>query len=138
MRAITAARNSAGPSVCNGCIKRSKGFLDSQSMLGLVGTAWVCHRVTRGSEACGRGVVRLMCGCGAGEMSEEEVRAVIRAEINRACAARPHFERIAGFAILEEPLSVEAGTLTRTLKPRRPAIAAKYARELDDVLSKLR
>ncbi len=71
-------------------------------------------------------------------MSEEEVRAVIRAEINKACASRPHFERVAAFTVLQEPLSVEGGTLTRTFKPRRPAIHAKYAREVADVLSKLR
>ncbi|CAL8470153.1 g9695 [Coccomyxa elongata] len=73
-----------------------------------------------------------------GAMSDEEIRAVIRAEITKATAARPHFERVAAFEILREPLSVEAGTLTRTFKPRRPAIYAKYAREVADVLSKLR
>jgi long-chain acyl-CoA synthetase len=71
-------------------------------------------------------------------MGEEEIRAVIRAEISKACAPRPHFERVAAFTLLKEPLSVEAGTLTRTFKPRRPAIYAKYAREVADVLSKLR
>ena len=63
---------------------------------------------------------------------------MIRAEISKACAPRPHFERVAAFTLLKEPLSVEAGTLTRTFKPRRPAIYAKYAREVSDVLYKLR
>jgi long-chain acyl-CoA synthetase len=71
-------------------------------------------------------------------VSEEEVRAVIRAEINKATANRPHFERVSTFALLKEPLSVEAGTLTRTFKPRRPAIYAKYSKQVDEVLSKLR
>ncbi len=71
-------------------------------------------------------------------MGEEEVRAVIRAEISKATADRPHFERVAAFALLKEPLSVEAGTLTRTFKPRRPAIYEKYAKQVDEVLSKLR
>ncbi len=71
-------------------------------------------------------------------MSQEEVRAVIRAEIAKLGAHRPHFERIAQFALLQQPLSAEDGTLTRTFKPRRPAIFAKYAREVEEVLGKLR
>ena len=35
-----------------------------------------------------------------------------------------------------KPLSAEDGTLTRTFKPRRPAIFAKYAREVEEVLGK--
>lgn len=63
---------------------------------------------------------------------------MIRAEINKATANRPHFERVAAFSLLKEPLSIEAGTLTRTFKPRRLAIQAKYAKEVAEVLSKLR
>lgn len=34
------------------------------------------------------------------------------------------------FEVVSEPFSVEDGTLTRTMKIRRPAIMAKYALEI--------
>ena len=76
--------------------------------------------------------------CPAGPMSEEERRAVIKSEIAKVGAKRPHFERVAHFAMLQQPLSAEDGTLTRTFKPRRPAIFGRYAREVEEVLAKLR
>ena len=42
------------------------------------------------------------------------------------------------FAVLEEPFSVEDGTLTRTMKPRKPAILAKYSEQVVQVESQLR
>ena len=74
----------------------------------------------------------------AGKLSEDEIRAVIRSEISKATASRPHFERIAAFTLLKEPLSPENGTLTRTFKPRRAAIYEKYAKEVAEVQGKLR
>lgn len=63
---------------------------------------------------------------------------MIKSEIAKVGATRPHFERIAQFAILKHPLSAEDGTLTRTFKPRRPAIFAKHAKEVEELLAKLR
>lgn len=71
-------------------------------------------------------------------MSEAEVREVLRAEIGKLTASRPGSERVGGFAIIKQPFSVEDGTLTRTYKARKPAIFAKYAREVEEVLSGLR
>lgn len=71
-------------------------------------------------------------------MTDEEVRTVIRTEINKATASQPHFERIAAFTLLKEPLSPDNGTLTRTFKPRRAAIYARYSREMAEVEGKLR
>ncbi|CAK0773375.1 hypothetical protein CVIRNUC_004059 [Coccomyxa viridis] len=73
-----------------------------------------------------------------GKMTEEEIRAVIRTEISKATTDRPHYERIGAFTLLKEPLSPEAGTLTRTFKPRREAIYARYAKEVAEVQGKLR
>ena len=39
---------------------------------------------------------------------------------------------------VSEPLSVDDGTLTRTMKPRRPAIAKRHAAELERLLAQLR
>ena len=75
---------------------------------------------------------------GTGKMTEEEIRAVIRTEISKATTDRPHYERIGAFTLLKEPLSPEAGTLTRTFKPRREAIYARYAKEVAEVQGKLR
>lgn len=75
---------------------------------------------------------------GTGKMTEEEISAVIRTEISKATTDRPHYERIGAFTLLKEPLSPEAGTLTRTFKPRREAIYARYAKEVAEVQGKLR
>ncbi len=40
-------------------------------------------------------------------------------EATRALAHRPPHERVRALAVLAEPFSVEAGTLTRTMKPKR-------------------
>ncbi len=45
---------------------------------------------------------------------------------------------MAAFALLRRPFSADDGTLTRTLKPRRAAIFARYKRELDQLLAELR
>jgi len=71
-------------------------------------------------------------------MSEDEIRAVIRTEISKATANRPHFERIAAFTLLKEPLSPDNGTLTRTFKPRRAVIYSKFSNEMAEVQGKLR
>ncbi len=39
---------------------------------------------------------------------------------------------------MPHPLSVEDGTLTRTMKPKRQEIYKKYQREVDALLKKLR
>ncbi len=59
----------------------------------------------------------------------------LRAHLERAVTAanatlsRP--ARIRAFHVLAEELSVEAGTLTPTLKLRRPAVASRYAAEIE-------
>lgn len=39
---------------------------------------------------------------------------------------------------VQEPLSVEAGTMTRTFKPRRDAVFAKYSKEISQLQALLR
>lgn len=71
-------------------------------------------------------------------MSSEEKRAVIRAEISQVVAERPLRENIGNFVLLPAPLSPDEGTLTRTLKPRRQAIFARYSKELEQLNKTLR
>ncbi|KAG2429023.1 hypothetical protein HXX76_011265 [Chlamydomonas incerta] len=63
------------------------------------------------------------------------------AEVTRLNSGRHDyhpFDHVAHIAVLRTPLSPDDGTLTRTLKPRRPEIAKKYERELTQLLGRLR
>ena len=73
-----------------------------------------------------------------GSLSEADRRALIRAEISKVVAARPLHDNIGAFALLSEPLSVDAGTLTRSYKPRRAEIFKKYVKELAALERQLR
>lgn len=48
------------------------------------------------------------------------------------------WEHVAHVALAGAPLSAEAGTLTRTLKLRRPQVLAAHAAEVDALLHTLR
>ncbi|PRW61462.1 long-chain-fatty-acid-- ligase [Chlorella sorokiniana] len=60
-----------------------------------------------------------------GDAQSSELRDSIQAEIARTLAQRPVHERVRAFAVLSEPFSVEGGTLTRTMKPRRAVVFSK-------------
>jgi long-chain acyl-CoA synthetase len=55
-----------------------------------------------------------------------------------ACAKRVRFEHVTAFKVLEKPFSVEDGTLTKTMKPRRAVIHQVYAAEVAELEKKLR
>ncbi|KAK9834180.1 hypothetical protein WJX81_006227 [Elliptochloris bilobata] len=107
---------------------------------------FVAHAVVVGQDRRALGVLIVpaeeafaeLASMRGGELGEEEQRAVIRAEISKALAGRPCQDGIAAFALLSRPFSAEDGTLTRTLKPRRGAIFARYARELSQLMAELR
>jgi long-chain acyl-CoA synthetase len=40
--------------------------------------------------------------------------------------------------VVRAPLSVEAGTLTRTMKPRRPVIQREFAPQVAKLMARLR
>lgn len=66
---------------------------------------------------------------------------MLLAEVTRYNSLRPDFhpeDHLAHIKVLRAPLSVEAGTLTRTLKPRRAAIVNQYAAELEELMAALR
>jgi long-chain acyl-CoA synthetase len=60
-----------------------------------------------------------------------DLRALIRAEIHRVTDHLAPHERVRNFDILETPPSIEAGTLTPTLKVRRSVLAAQQAGRID-------
>lgn len=75
---------------------------------------------------------------GVAQLSREEVRELMKGAVDAAGVGRVRWERVSAFSVLEHPFSVEDGTLTRTMKPRRPAIAEKYAAEIEELEARLR
>ena len=61
----------------------------------------------------------------------DEVRALIQAELDTANAKYAQVEQIKRFFILDHDLSQETGELTPTLKVKRNAVNEKYADRLD-------
>jgi long-chain acyl-CoA synthetase len=64
---------------------------------------------------------------------DPEFRAAIGRAVERANARLSTIERVRRFAILAEPLTIDSGLLTPTLKVRRHLVVGKY-RELLDAL----
>ena len=63
---------------------------------------------------------------------------MVKAELAKVSATRPPHERIAAFAILKEPFSADNGTLTRSMKVRRPIVMQKYTAEVEALKKRLR
>lgn len=55
-----------------------------------------------------------------------------------ACKTRAPWEKVTAIQIIEKPFSFEDGTLTRTMKPRRPNIMQKYAQQIEELERRLR
>jgi long-chain acyl-CoA synthetase len=64
-------------------------------------------------------------------LREPGVRALIEGEIAAASAQFKGFERIADFALVTEPFSVESGTLTPTLKIKRRRVLDRHRDRLE-------
>jgi len=60
----------------------------------------------------------------------------IQSAIESVNSGLPHYKQIRAFLVLPEPLSQENGLLTGNGKPRRDAIAARYAAEIDQIYQK--
>jgi len=67
-----------------------------------------------------------------------DVYALIELEVARASADFKGFERIEAFAVLAEPFSVEAGTLTPTLKVKRGKVLDAQQQLLEGLYSRSR
>mmetsp|Transcript_25990 Transcript_25990/g.56652 ORF Transcript_25990/g.56652 Transcript_25990/m.56652 type:complete len:725 (+) Transcript_25990:195-2369(+) len=84
---------------------------------------------------------RLAQQSGSSELPPQKVEALLVAEVARLNAQRGDYhpyEHVAHIAVVSPPLSVEDGTLTRTMKPRRNEVAKRYAVQVDRLLHQLR
>ena len=64
-------------------------------------------------------------------LEKDEIREVIRHDIEEATADLAPYEKIKAFALIPEEFTVENGMLTPTLKLRRNRIFEKYRQEVD-------
>jgi len=67
-----------------------------------------------------------------------EIDKIMKEAITTACATKVRWERVSAFKVLEKPFSVEDGTLTKTMKPRRAVINEVYKDEIAALEAKLR
>jgi long-chain acyl-CoA synthetase len=72
------------------------------------------------------------------DTNTNKLEEVLKVGVEKATNKGPRWERVQGIRVVKVPLSVEDGTLTRTMKPRRAAIIAKYADDVAKLEAKLR
>jgi long-chain acyl-CoA synthetase len=74
--------------------------------------------------------------CGLAENDprlEDAIRQELQSGIDAINARHARFETIRRFAILPQPLSIEAGDLTPTMKVRRAAVLARFQPVIDEL-----
>lgn len=68
------------------------------------------------------------------ELDDAKVQKLFRGELNREVKNRPGYradDRIGSFRLIQEPFSIENGTMTQTLKIKRPVIQERYRDTID-------
>ncbi len=64
---------------------------------------------------------------------DEKVRKLIQQEVDKANRQVAPWESVKKFMLLEEPLTIESGELTPTLKVKRSVVLEKYKEEIDSM-----
>jgi long-chain acyl-CoA synthetase len=75
------------------------------------------------------------------ELPADEVQSLLEAEVltlNRGRGDFRAWEHIAHIAVMGEQLSPDNGTLTRSMKPRRPEIMKRYSAQVEGLRGRLR
>ena len=62
---------------------------------------------------------------------DEKIRELIQQEVDKANKTLSPWEQVKKFVLLDEPLSIESGELTPTMKVKRPVIKEKYEKEIE-------
>jgi len=78
---------------------------------------------------------------GSGALNDHDLELLLLKEVTKHNGSRPdyhHEDHIAHVKVVRSPLSVDSGTLTRTMKPRRPAIFQQHAAEVQQLIKVLR
>jgi long-chain acyl-CoA synthetase len=71
-------------------------------------------------------------------LEDDRLRKLFREELNRQVKDRPGYrpdDRIGPFCLIETPFSIEDGTMTQTLKIKRPVVAARYRDMIDEMFA---
>ncbi|MEM1290436.1 MAG: long-chain fatty acid--CoA ligase [Cyanobacteria bacterium P01_H01_bin.162] len=71
-------------------------------------------------------------------LDDDRVQKLFRAELNRQVQDRPGYrpdDRVGPFCLITEPFSIESGTMTQTLKIKRPVVASRYRDMIDGMFS---
>ena len=71
-------------------------------------------------------------------LPEDGSASLLKKEIEKACEGRVRWEHVTAWTVVKKPFSVEDGTLTKTMKIRRAAIAEVYKKEIKELEAKLR
>lgn len=72
-------------------------------------------------------------------LSKEDIyQSVLEAVRNSQAPGRQPWERVQAIEVLDTEFSFEDGTLTRTMKPRRPNIFEKYSDSIERLENQLR
>ncbi len=77
-----------------------------------------------------------LSGSGAIDLDSKPIQELFRQELIREVKNRPGYradDRIAFFRLLTEPMTIENGMLTQTLKIRRPVVTERYRVMIDEM-----
>ncbi|TVR26775.1 MAG: long-chain fatty acid--CoA ligase [Balneolaceae bacterium] len=64
---------------------------------------------------------------------DEKIRSLIQEEVDKANKTLAPWESVKKFILLEEPLSIDSGDLTPTMKVKRPVVLEKFKEEIDSM-----
>ena len=68
-------------------------------------------------------------------MTSDEIRATVQGAVDQVNAASARVRQLKKFAILDNPLSIEGGELTPTLKVKRKVVREHFADEIEEMYS---
>ena len=64
---------------------------------------------------------------------DEKIRELIQQEVDKANKTLSPWEQVKKFVLLEEPLSIDSGELTPTMKVKRPVVLEKFKEEIESM-----
>ncbi len=64
---------------------------------------------------------------------DEKIRELIQQEVDKANKTLSPWEQVKKFVLLEEPLNIESGELTPTMKVKRPVVKEKFNEEIESM-----